>query len=119
VAPSTSAAETVSASWVVGDCYVAQGTAQATVLVRNNGTEPADIGDWTLRDKNTTRQRFDFPPGTMLGAGETIQIYTEPGHPYSFNSGSAIWNNCGDAVELLDANGHLVATYAYGNHLLK
>jgi hypothetical protein len=92
---------------------------QEYVEVRNNGTEPADIGDWTLRDKNTTRQRFDFAPGTMVGPSETIQIYTEPGHPYSFNSGSAIWNNCGDALELLDANGQLAATYAYGNHLLK
>lgn len=87
------------------------------VEVKNKGTQPADIGGWVLRDKNDPGQRFAFPEGTRLQGGEVVQVYTEPGHPYSFNSRSSIWNNCGDALELTDSTGNIVATYAYGTHL--
>jgi hypothetical protein len=73
-----------------------------------------------LRDKNDhdTSQQFTFASGTQIPAGGTIEVYTEPGHPYSFNSKSSIWNNCGDALELLNGSGAVIATYAYGTHLL-
>lgn len=87
------------------------------VEVRNKVAQAADAGGWTLRDKNDSGQQFVFPAGTRLQGGETVQIYTEPGHPYSFNSLSPIWNNCGDALELLDSAGMVVSTYAYGTHL--
>lgn len=45
-------------------------------------------------------------------------MYTEPGHSYSFSSGRAIGNNCGEALELLDAGGTGVARYAYSTHLI-
>ena len=93
-------------------------TGQEYVAIRNRGGSAVDISGWILRDKNDPDQRFVFPRGTVLAAGATIQVYTEPGHPYSFNSRQAIWNNCGDALELLDASGRVVATYAYGTHLL-
>jgi len=87
------------------------------VEVRNKSAQAVDVGGWALRDKNDSGQQFVFPVGSRLQGGETVQVYTEPGHPYSFNSGSAIWNNCGDALELLDSTGMVVATYAYGTHL--
>jgi hypothetical protein len=92
---------------------------QEYVELKNGGDSTVDLSGWTLRDKNDANQKYNFPPDTQLEPGATLQIYTEAGHPYSFNSTSAIWNNCGDAIELLDASGSLVATYAYGTHLIR
>jgi hypothetical protein len=87
------------------------------VEIANRGGEAAHLGGWLLRDKNDPDQRYRFPEGTQLAASATLAVYTEPGHPYSFNIRSSIWNNCGDAIELLDMSGAVVATYAYGTHL--
>lgn len=89
------------------------------VVVKNNGAMAVNIGGWTLRDKNDTGQRCVFPTGTHIPAAGAVQVYTKPGYTYSFNSKRPIWNDHGDAAELLDANGNVVATYAYGNHLIK
>src|SRR5207245_1739058 len=86
------------------------------VELKNTGAAPADISAWLLRDKNDQGQKYTFPNGTQLPAGGTLQVYTEPGHQYTFNSRGSIWNNCGDALELLDSTGVVVATYAYGTH---
>ncbi len=91
---------------------------QEYVEIRNKGAQAKDIIGWVLRDKNDIGQSFAFPANTTLQAEQSIQIYTEPNHPYSFNSRSAIWNNCGDALDLVDNTGTVVATYAYGTHLL-
>jgi hypothetical protein len=88
------------------------------VTIKNNNSSAVDISGWLLRDKNDSDQSFRFPSGTQIAAGGTVEVYTERGHPYSFNSGSPIWNNCGDALELVDAAGAVVATYAYGTHLI-
>jgi hypothetical protein len=88
------------------------------VTLRNKSAATVDVSGWVLRDKNDPQQRFAFPGGTQIPAGGTVQVYTEPGHPYSFNSRSSIWNNCGDALELVNAQGAVVATYAYGTHKL-
>jgi hypothetical protein len=88
------------------------------VVLRNKGTSAADVSGWTLRDKNDPSQQLTFLSGAQVPAGGTMEVYTEPGHPYSFNSNSSIWNNCGDALELLNSTGTVVATYAYGTHLL-
>lgn len=95
-----------------------QYSGQEHIDIHNKGASVVDISRWTLRDKNDEGQAFVFPAGTQLPAGGTVEVYTESGHPYSFNSGSPIWNNCGDALQLLDASGAVVATYAYGTHLL-
>jgi hypothetical protein len=89
-----------------------------SVTLRNKSAASVDVGGWLLKDKNDPQQRFVFSAGTQIEAGGSIQIFTEPGHPYSFNSRASIWNNCGDALELLNAQGVVVATYAYGTHLL-
>lgn len=92
---------------------------QATEFVEltNSSGAAVDLGDWKLRDKNDEGQVFVFPAGTPLEVGGKIQVYTNPGHPFCFNSKGPIWNNCGDALELLDKNGAVVATYAYGTHV--
>jgi hypothetical protein len=95
----------------------AQYSGQEYVELRNTGGTAIDLGGWILRDKNDNDQQYLFAEGTQLAAGATLQVYTEPGHPYTFNSRASIWNNCGDAIELLDSTGAVVATYAYGTHL--
>jgi hypothetical protein len=86
------------------------------VEIANDGPDAADLGGWTLRDRNEVEQHYRFAAGTTLAAGANLQVYTEPGHPYSFGSNRSVWNNCGDALELVDAGGQVVATYAYGTH---
>jgi hypothetical protein len=94
-----------------------QYSGQEYVEIANRGASNVDVGSWQLRDKNDQDQQYRFSEGTQLAAGSSIQVYTEPGHPYSFNNRSSIWNNCGDALELLDNSGVVVSTYAYGTHL--
>jgi hypothetical protein len=91
---------------------------QEHVEIGNSGVDSVDIGGWVLHDRNDERQTYTFPPGTSLAPGMVIQVYTEPGHEHSFGSSASIWNNCGDVAELLDASGAVVATFAYGTHLL-
>jgi hypothetical protein len=90
------------------------------VTLHNESGSSVDVSGWTLRDKNETKQAFVFPAGSQISTDGTIQVYTASGQgQYSFKSGSPIWNNCGDAVELLDAGRTVVATYAYGTHLIR
>ena len=67
------------------------------------GPTRSNLNGWVLRDKNEASQHYSFPAGTLLPGARRLQVYTEPGHPYSFNSNRSIWNNCGDALELVDA----------------
>ena len=54
-----------------------------------------------------------------LRRGQKIRVYTGEVHPetggFSFGSKQAIWNNKGDAAELLDASGKVVSSFAYGD----
>jgi len=90
---------------------------QEHVEISNKGGISADLGGWVLRDKNDVDQAYSFAEGVVLAEGATIQVYTELDHQYSFNSRSSIWNNCGDALELVNREGVVVSTYAYGTHL--
>lgn len=86
------------------------------VEIKNDGQSPVDLSGWAIRDQNDTNQAFTFPQDTQLKAGATLQVYTKPGNTYSFNSKRPIWNDKGDALELLDADGKVVSTYAYGSY---
>lgn len=90
------------------------------VDVYNEGDDEANISGWVLRDKNNTSISYTFPAGTVLTGfldnDPDAYVYTEPGHPYTFNRQTEIWNECGAALELLNSSGHVVATYAYGTH---
>jgi Lamin Tail Domain len=101
-----------------GDVFISNVEAAGLeyVEIRNQGTDTANLGGWTLRDKNEVRQHYIFDERAVLPGNMSLRVYTEPGHPYSFNSRRAIWNNCGDALELLDAAAHVVSTYGYGTH---
>jgi len=82
----------------------------------NNTDDEVNLAGWVLRDKSNARQAYTFAKGTHLASGKSIRLYTEPGHPYTFDSKIAIWNDQGDELELLDSHGKLMDGFAYGSH---
>ncbi|HMA34379.1 MAG TPA: lamin tail domain-containing protein [Chloroflexia bacterium] len=87
------------------------------VEITNNGDSPVNMDGWVLRDVYGG-QEFTWQ-GFTLQPGQKIRIYTNETHAdsggFSFQSGQAIWNNKGDAAELLDGSGTVVSSFAYGN----
>jgi len=86
------------------------------VEIRNDNDLPIDLAGWVLRDKNDADQSFTFPEGSELKAGGTFQVFTAPGHNQSFDSKRPIWNDAGDVAELLNADGKVISTFAYGSY---
>jgi hypothetical protein len=93
------------------------------VLERHPENQPPY--DVLLSQLGTYQIRKKFPGGAPGGEGQPqpTQAVGQPpalaaqAHPYTFNSRSAIWNNCGGALELLNSSGAVLATFAYGTHL--
>lgn len=80
------------------------------VIIANRGEAEVDLSGWMLRDESS-RHRYEFPRGTLLGEGETITVTSaDPGwRP----GGSPVWNNGGDLVLVLDPSGRIVAHRRY------
>jgi hypothetical protein len=89
------------------------------VDVFNYTEDDLDMSGWVLRDKNNTSTSYTFPNGAVNAAGDSIFVYTAPGHTYTFGRQTPIWDDCGAALHLLDSTGELRATFGYGNHLLE
>jgi micrococcal nuclease len=86
---------------------------QERAVIANLGTEPVDIGGWTLRD-GSSAHRFDFPEGTVLPPGSNVAVITGCDRPVAgaicWDAGSAVWDNDGDIALLLDDEGRQVHT---------
>jgi micrococcal nuclease len=86
---------------------------QERAVIANRGTEPVDIGGWTLRD-GSSAHRFDFPEGTVLPPGSSVAVITGCDRPVAgaicWEAGSAVWDNEGDIALLLDDEGRQVHT---------
>ena len=86
------------------------------VCFANVGGQPADMTDWVLRDEQGWRYTF---PAFSLGPGQTVRVHTGCGANSAMDvywckgGATAVWNNEGDTVFLLDAAGNLVAQYSY------
>jgi hypothetical protein len=89
---------------------------QEHVAVKNNNDLPVDISGWMIRDKNDPEQTYTFPANTEIKPNDTIEVYTKSGHTYSFESKSPVWNDAGDVAQLLNADGKVVSTFAYGSY---
>jgi len=82
----------------------------------NAGGAPLDLGGWMVKDESSShRYRFG---AAVLDPGEAITLFTGCGSDtelvrYWCNESSAVWNNDGDTVFLLDPNGNIVAHYRY------
>jgi len=84
------------------------------VLITNNGSEDINISNWKLLSLRG-KQEFIFPQGTIIKAGESLKVVS--GRNASKGKGqiiwtkSYIWNNNGDAAQLYDLKGNLIAEY--------
>lgn len=87
------------------------------VEIANHASQPVSMDGWVLHDIYGG-QEFTWHSFTLQGFGK-IRVYTNEVHPasggFSFGSSSAIWGNKGDAAELIDATGTVVATFSYGD----
>lgn len=88
------------------------------VEIRNHDTTAVDLTGWVLKDESASH-RYDFPDGFTLQPGGMVLVFTGCGTDtaaalYWCKSGSAVWNNDGDTGFLLDPNGNVVWSYAYG-----
>lgn len=80
------------------------------ITLRNHSSADVDLTGWVLRDESS-RHRFRFPSGTTLRSGESIVVRSsdqnwDPG-------GSAVWNNDGDIIMLLDHHGRVIDAKRY------
>jgi len=83
---------------------------QEVLYIRNPSSEPVDLTAWVLRDESS-RHRYHFKNGTMLAAGTAIGVRSsDPGWD---PGGSAVWNNDGDIIILLDPHGRVVSMHRY------
>ena len=89
-------------------------------IVNRTGT-PVDIGGFTLRD--AASQRFTFPPGTILPAGEAAVVFGGGNPQGDFGNARAnglvftaalSLNNGGDAIELRNASAVAVELIIFG-----
>lgn len=85
------------------------------VVIRNDGTNPVDLTDWTLRDESSLH-RYRFPIVT-LAAGAELRIRSGCGDDDEADrywcAGDAVWSNGGDTVLLLDPYGNVAARRLY------
>ncbi len=87
------------------------------VAIRNTGLTAGSLTGWTLMDGADGTPSYLFPD-VVLGAGETIRVYTDEVHPesggHSFGYGVAIWNNSEpDRADLINPGGTVVSSVSY------
>ncbi|RPI25464.1 MAG: lamin tail domain-containing protein, partial [Actinobacteria bacterium] len=83
----------------------------------NEGATGADLTGWGVKDESASH-RYGFPERFALAPGASVVLHTGCGTDtaadlYWCNTGSAVWNNDGDTVFLLDPGGNIVAAVGY------
>ena len=94
-----------------------QALTQEYVEITNTGNQSVDLTGWGVKD-NSASHRYLFPAGFVLTPGASVRLRTGCGVDgtadlYWCESGSAVWNNAGDTVFVLDPNGNIVTTRSY------
>lgn len=88
------------------------------VEISNGDDVAVDLTGWVLKDESASH-RYRFPDGFTLNPGATVRVFTGCGQDtadalFWCVSGSAVWNNSGDTAFLLDPDGNIVYSHAYG-----
>lgn len=85
-----------------------------TVTLKNTGSSSVNITGWEIVSE-TGSQTFNFPAGTIIQPGGTLQILSgkeaQAGSNQLIWGKANIWNNSGDPGALYDASGKLVSRY--------
>jgi micrococcal nuclease len=87
------------------------------IQIFNGGDNLVDMTGWSIKDESASN-RYEFPALFVLAAGESVTIYSGCGDDfgaflYWCAGRSAVWNNDGDTVFLLDPNGNNHDTRIY------
>lgn len=85
------------------------------VEITNRSDDDADLSGFVLRDESTAN-RFVFPTGTVLGAGDSLEVSAgcdPPGNALAWCADGPVWNNGGDTALLLDPAGRIVDHRGY------
>ena len=82
--------------------------------ISNTGTSAVDLTGWKLVSEQGS-QTYDFPSGTIIPAGGSINIVSGPNAAAGTNTllwtKSYIWNNSGDPGTLYDSQGQVLSRY--------
>jgi competence protein ComEC len=85
------------------------------VVFENTGSDPIDLGGWTVRD--AAGHTYTFPGGFTLDPGQTVTLYTGSGEDTAtalyWGAGAAVWNNGGDTIVVETDTGKTVLTRTY------
>ena len=97
--------------------YLRYDTSDEYVKISNYGGIAQNMTGWWIHSE-TGNQKYYFPGGYVLPAGDYVRIHSGPGAisnpPHDLKwSGAYIWNNAGDAAALYDSAGHLVDRWSY------
>jgi hypothetical protein len=87
------------------------------VTIRNFGDNLVDMTGWGIKDESASH-RYAFPAGFSLSPSESVTVYSGCGDDFGTalfwcSVGSAIWNNDGDTVFVLDPNGNTHTSQSY------
>jgi micrococcal nuclease len=87
------------------------------IELTNVGLESVSLTGWMVRDESSVH-RYQFPASFELEAGATVRLHTGCGDDtttslYWCSTGSAVWNNTGDTVFVLDQAGNVVVSRSY------
>ena len=87
--------------------------AEVAVLT-NTGSEAVDLSGWILVSVKGD-QRYTFPEGTRLAAGQALEVISGEGAEAKDGqllwAAKNIWNNTYDPAELYDESGDLIAEF--------
>jgi micrococcal nuclease len=89
------------------------------VIILNDGVNPVDLSGWSVKDESASH-RYRFPEGFVLTPGETLTLRTGCGDDFGTELfwctvGSAVWNNDGDTVFIMDPNGNTHDSHTYSS----
>jgi len=84
------------------------------VELRNAGSASLDLTGWSVKDESASH-RYYFPAGFVLAPDATVRLHTGCGAAtattlFWCNQQSAVWNNGGDTVFVLDPAGNIAVS---------
>lgn len=89
------------------------------VELSNPSDRDLDLTGWRVKDESASH-RYSFPSGFLLEAGANLRLHTgcgddNPSELFWCEKGSAVWNNSGDTVFVLDPNGNIIDSRSYSD----
>jgi len=85
------------------------------VVFENRGDAPLDLGGWRVVD--AADHRYDFPADFVLDPGARVTLHTGGGTETAtdlyWGASRPVWNNAGDTIRVLDAEGRVVLERSY------